>query len=517
MRRRGALLITLLCVLAARVVRAEEPASFAIATARATLEVDGRSVAALPPGTRVGPPGTLEWTPDRNRLRARDTATGKDAWVAVLPVGRRWFGLASDAKTAYGLLQQADVWELTLPPTGRTTVDWVADGEDRVRRLSLANGTWLPAWSVEGRVRVVVPMGDDVVVVSDPELGRVVFTCFAATADAPRWTRSIRSPLPPGTGPEYLGSLPSGDRPWWGTPEPVAAADDVVVTCAGAAQEIVALDRVDGSIRWQLDRLWELDVFQRSEKLPDPCFARPTTDASRADLARRCRIVAGPIVLGEGEGQRVFFGVTRDRVEGTEVEVAESVTYEVRGASVVSIAQLPRPLVRTGAAAVGGGVLWPCRDGALAFQRPSTDSLDLGGWLAWYRDPGPAPARDVWLRTGRGSPCLVADGVAAWSVSDGPYVRSATERAFRVPLRRLDLATGAVRDVVLVVPFSGDVPAPEPTRFRETGGRGETRIEVYEPFTLEVLALKLDGDRLVVDLAATNGGGRIVFPTESLK
>ncbi len=80
--------------------------------------MDGRSIAALPPGTRVGPPGTMELTPDRNRLRARDTATGKEAWVAALPVGRRWVGLASDAKTAYGLLQQADVSDLTRPPSG---------------------------------------------------------------------------------------------------------------------------------------------------------------------------------------------------------------------------------------------------------------------------------------------------------------------------------------------------------------------------------------------------------------
>jgi hypothetical protein len=68
---------------------------------------------------------------------------------------------------------------------------------------------------------------------------------FCRQADT-QWTRSIRSPLPPGTDPEYLRSLPPGERPWWSTSEPVAAANDVVVTCAGAAREIVALDRVDG-------------------------------------------------------------------------------------------------------------------------------------------------------------------------------------------------------------------------------------------------------------------------------
>ncbi len=405
-------------------------------------------------------------------------------------------------------------------------MDWVADGEDRVRRLSLAGGTWRPAWTVEGRVRAVVPMGDDVVVVSDPELGRVVFTCFAAKADTPRWTRSIRSPLPPGMRPGYFESLPTGAVPWWSTSEAVAAADDVFVTCAGAAQEIVALDRVDGSVRWQLDRLWELDRRRDEPNLLGWGFARPTTDAARRELARRSRIVVGPIVVGEGQGQRVFFGVTRDRITDTGAPIPESVTYELAGAEVLSIVRLPRALRSEGSGAVGHGVVWHCAGGALAFQVPSTQthgvfngigSSDLTGWLRWYRDPGPAPVPDAWLRTGLRSPCLVTDGVAAWSVSGGPYVRSAKERAFRVPLHRLDLETGVVRAVTLVVPFSGDVPAPERTNSRETGGRGETRIEVYGPFTLEVRALRLDGDRLVVDLGATNGGGRVVFPTESLK
>lgn len=331
--------------------------SFRIVPEHAVLETGGRTVAALPASARRGAPGTVEITPDRHRLRASDAATGTERWVATMPVGRRWRDLGTTATTAYGAWLQPDVAELVVPPRDDDRLRWVADGAGTVRRLALADGTWRPAWTVEGPVRQVIVCDRDVVVVSDPEPGRVGFTCFAADADTARWRRSLRSAVPAAGTPAYYSALPTGAVPEETSSVAVAAAGDVLVTCAGASQEIVALDRVDGSVRWQVDRLWELERYREPPNQFGWGFLRPTSDAARRDLARRCRIVAGPFVVGEGATPRLFFGVTRDRVEGTGAPVAESVTYELEGPYVVSISRLPQPVRRDGSRPLDGGVL----------------------------------------------------------------------------------------------------------------------------------------------------------------
>ncbi len=526
MRRRGALLIALMLVGRAGGARAEQQDAFSVALSRVTLEVDGRTIAALPADTRLGEPGTVDLVTDRNRVFARDAATGEQRWVAEMPFGRRWVEVARDAKTAYGLFTQADVAALAEPATKSTGVNWVADGPDRVRRLSLAKGTWRPALSVEGRVRTVVVAGSDVVVVSDPEPGRVTFTCFAADGDAPRWSRSIRSPVPLGMQPGYFSQLPTGAVPEETTGAGVVAAGDVFVTCAGASQEIVALDRVDGSVRWQLDRLWEFDRYQERPNLFGWGFMRPPTDEARRDLARRCRIVAGPIVVGDGPGQRLFFGVTRDRLESTGSPVAESITYELSGGELVSITRLPTPVRREGSRALGAGVLWRCGEYAMAYQVPSEQtggvfngigSSDRSGWLRWYRQPAPAPTPDAWLRTERGAACLVTDGTSAWFVVGGPYVLGAADAAFRIPLRRLDLVTGAEHDLVLVVPFTGALPTREKLNKTTERAGDRERIEILQPYAVEVQDLELRRGHLVVQLGAVNGGGRCTFRVEGVR
>jgi len=333
MRRRGALLIALMLVGRAGGARAEQQDGFSVALSRATLEVDGRTIAALPPSARVGRPGALELTPDRNRLRARDTASGEERWVAALPVGRRWVGLALGEMTAYGHFTQADPYDLTRPSVGQTRVRWVTDGPDRVRRLSLADGTWRPAWTVEGNVRAAIPLGGDMVVVSDPEPGRVAFACFAADADAPRWTRSFRLAGSPSADAESFGDALARVLAARTTSPVVAAANDVFITCVGSSREIVALDRVDGSVRWQLDRLWELDRYRDDSSRSGWGFTRPTTDAARREFARRSRIVVGPIVVGSGPGQRIFFGVTRERIRQIEAKALRKLRHPSRSRS----------------------------------------------------------------------------------------------------------------------------------------------------------------------------------------
>ena len=494
--------------------------TFALKPSEARIEIGGRAVAAT--SVRAVETGTLSVgslriVADRNRVRAVDATTGAERWIASLPPGRRVEILAATERVAY-----ARWWTGGGPHIG------ILDSPDRLRRLSLGDGTWLEPWTVEGgRIRSVAVEGSMLLVVSDPGEGTWRATAFEEGRPGHVWSRTFRSPPRPGRPLEHMADFARTPRFAGAVSSDVVVAGPLVVLCAGHSQEIVAVDRVSGEIEWQVDRIWEFE--RHLGDVPNSLWdiSRAKGREERAALARDCRIVAGPFVVPHDGGYRLFVAVDRDRAEQTEAPVSEGLTYEIVDGDVHSVTRLPRAVLGSGSVATAGGVLWHCEEDALAFQEPShqqhggfrgSGQTDRRGRLRWYREPS-EPVVTAWLRTSRRRACLTLAAGAAFPVAAGPYVAAPGDGVFRVPLRRLDLVSGAETDLTLALPFGGDLLSWESTSRQSEGAKGEeTRVDIWHEWGVRVARMAAVGDRLEIEVAPDGGTAfGLSFSLEALR
>jgi hypothetical protein len=250
-------------------------------------------------------------------------------------------------------------------------------------------------------------------------------------------------------------------------------------------------------------------------------FARPTTDAARQELARAAEFRRSD--RRRGGGQRVFFGVTRDRITDTGALIPESVTYELAGRGPVDRS------ARASSAVRGLGGRRARRGVALRGRSPGASGPVHAVPRRRRRDRELGPDRMAALvprpRSGARAERLAADGTSI--AVRGDRRRRGVVGVGR-PVRAFGKGAGVSRPAAPLGPRDrrrprrhtggavlGDVPGAGATN-RERAGAARRASRSTGPSPSRS-SRPLDGDRLVVDLGATNGGGRIVFPTESLK
>ncbi len=537
--RRSRILPTVGLLLFAADAVAGDP--FVVARDRVHLERGDRVVEPVPVIRGRGDP-TLEPAIDlvveRNRVRGRDPATGGVRWDLLLPPGRRVEILGRTRAAAYARWWKRGLGEeeggpapMRVPRDDAPEAEpvWLVDGPESLRRLDLEAGRWLEPLGVPGgKVRAVAIDDAGVVVVSDPSPGVYRITSFEGGKTTPAWSRALPSAPRPRPFPDYVANLAVLDDGTGDTARAVELTGTELVVCASAGQELLALDRASGEILWQIDRIWEYERYRERPNLFGWYVRRATPRAARPDLARRCRIAAGPFVAGVGAERRVFVAVTRNREEGTGAPIPESVTYEIEGGEVSSVTRLPQPVLAQGSRVVGDGVLWRCAHDALAFQVPSRqawggmngmDSTDRSGLLPWVREPREPPKGDAWLTTSVGPGDLAVGGDAAYAALGGAYIAKEGENAFRLRMRRLDLATGTETFFRLVIPFTGDLPSWEKTNHSDTreGGR-LLRVAIQHAWGVFTGALAVRGDRLAIQIGSQGAEPFVVeFPTEALR
>lgn len=519
---------------------------------KAVLVRGGEKVAPLEVGE--SPPagvdaGGLRIQVEESTVRALRPSTGKVVWsrtiedgqrAAIVALGDDFVGLEYRART------EGDVWR----PAGRGTL----------HRWKLSDGKELPALRVpdgkEGEEIAAVEIGEDGIFVlsvfggdrsspwEDPDHYRV--TRFADHAVA--WSRAYDSAGRTG-GPHAM--LLGGGGPAWAGPgtRPLSLIRGDLVVCAGGGEDIVAIDREDGGERWRLPAIWE---FERSFVGPsvwsyflsrgtgiwgDEDESDDEKQAKRAKLRKLRRIVAGPIAVPwqgtDGffgnetrDGYRLFVAVAYDVNEEEGGYLSHAWVYEVNDVG-RPVAVLPMPRMVRGGFRRGEEAVWVCAGGGIGATAPSfqRESHGMGGGgtdhvgrLAWYRQPASfEPPETAWLRTGRNGEYRVIDGDRMFLVPAGAWLVSKEEKVFRFPVRRLDLATGAEEDLVVEVPFTGEVPPP-------TGGSyscsrdadGTERWTTGGPYFLAITGLSAEPDRIAVDLATTSGeAAHLVFPDPS--
>jgi hypothetical protein len=519
--RRG--LVAAIGVAACATARAAEPDPFRVVARDVRLEIGDLSLAPLAwrqDGSELAA-GDLLLEFDRNRIVAREAGTRKDRWTALLPAGRRIQVRATGPGVLVATLWTSR-WRGSSLEKGEAY--WAPEEPGVLRRLSLADGAWLPSWAIgEGGVARV--LADDEGAVALTLNGRTASVrAFDWSGGAPRWSHAFEAEE---SSPRWFrGPIPTHDHDV-GDARLQAARDDVLVACGDGAN-LLAIDRKTGELEWRVDRVWEFD--RRSVELQNRVWevSRARTASEREDLRRRSTVAAGPVVVAHEDRYRVFVAVDRARLEGTVEPVPESRTYEIDSwGGVMSVTPLPRPASVGVATASPAGVLWSL-EGGLLLQMPSAQepggwrglgATDMQGAIAWYRAFPTAVPDDAWLRTeGYGSPgtALAADGARVVVAGGAPYVRARGESAFRIPLRRIDPATGVEQPpaMTLVLPFAGPFPSLEGT---SRAGTIETAIETYGSFGMSLYGLALRGDRLVAYVASRDHLTTVEFPWDASK
>jgi hypothetical protein len=509
--------IALAAFVVARGAAAGEP--FVVERTGVRIEVGGRVVAPVAvadTASELFSAGGLTIDVERNRVRARDQVTGKEKWVAALPAGSRLEVLASGPRVAY-----ARWWRRAfLDGNDR----WSADEPTQLRRLSLADGTWMtPRVLAEGDVAFVAADARGAVVISAAGADSHRVTCFEEGRDAAAWSRTFPSPMRVARFASDFKDERGDAAPADAESPPVVLIDDQVILCAGTAREIVALDRRTGETDWAVARIWE---YERHDSNGEYSVLRAKGAENLAALARQSRIAAGPFVVGTAEDQRVFVAVTRVREAQTETPIEEGFTYEIRYGVPISVTRLPRPVRNEGPRVVSRGVLWSCKHGALALQQPShqeqrgygeTGSTDRVGTLRWYRefDEAVPPA---WLRTGLRHHWSAITGGASFAIGGAPFIRAIGDKVFRIPLRRFDLDSGVESSLEVVVPFGGDLPAFDRAKGERVGPDGEKQVQFWEAWGIRVVGMKADDGRLGIELSPDNGASfRVTFDVASIR
>jgi hypothetical protein len=367
-------------------------------------------------------------------------------------------------------------------------------------------------------------------------------TAFPAGETTPAWTKAYASAGDRRASPGWLWAATKPDFAAAALRHLTRLGPDTLLVCAGAKEDLLALDWLTGQERWKQGRVWEYersfigpsvwehrlgrfgkDAREWEDPRPEaPDQAKPQAPAkpsrrerlaaARQEFDQRVEaaIVAGPEVVALGGEGRPHFSVFVAVAKGPNTPwsgyLAECVVYELDElGEVTGTTTLPRLVEGRLAYPAGGGLVWGCqRQGLVRFSATSRGEAMLGrGGLGsvdrrcrvdWYRELAP-PRRKAWLMSDpAGDVACFADQTMI-RVIEGGYVEKAGDRAYRFPLAVVDLAIGLHRTLVLTVPFTGNLPLPA-----SNYSRSEAGTLAFGPYQLAVTGLRVEGRVLQVTL-----------------
>ena len=479
---------------------------------------------------------------DRDEVADSPPAGDAKPWSAKSDDGHCLHWLAANSNTAYLVGYEVD-------KEGRFTR---YDSPPRLRRLNLATGSWLadlPVASGHPTKEIVSVTADDqdVVVLTrfsghgprkddeDTVTGYDIL-CFRQGATKALWTKAFPC---------------SGERPYtggylWGIPPPEYAGSDIqhvswmgdrLLVCPEALQPIYCLNRDTGSEIWHLGRVWE---FQRgfigpsvwSHYIARFGFEEFDAKARSSEKARKefdkqftCALVAGPIAVPlqveRGNATHsIFVAVSRGPAGAWAGYLSDCIVYEINdGGAPISMATLPQMVKGSQHSVRRDGVIWRCQNDTFVKVSPvrSAPVVSMGGGgadgtacVAWLRHlPYAEPV--AWLSAGKAQDAVVFGDSHAFCLPAGGYVARKNAPIYRFPISAVDLSTGLDTDLLLNVPFKGEIPIPASNYSSRTLPDGTQGYHTLLYCELAVTGLQVHHNQLEIVLGMEKWAASVRF------
>jgi len=548
----------------------------------ATLETEGvtiRPLRVLPVGRAGTLVDDLVVSIQDDRITAIRTTDGSEKWTTRFKGGQYLQLLAAKGEMLF--LQGWD----KLSKKGREEYHIAAPGE--IQRVSTKDGTWLkplvigtPLLGGKRLQTVAVVTSTNHVFVLDVERGdsdmhevqinsyRV--SCFTGGSTRPLWQKKYKSA---GSVPSVgVGILFQGD-PMYAKSQlkMLSPVGDILIVCAGAVEDVIALDMSSGEEKWRLPAVWEFQrgfigpsVWQHfvarcgvqehdlDEKgIVDEDYRKEVrrtnkrVEQEKSDLAQSCRIVGGPAAVPTQAAmqERYYKCKNCGKYHGTKpsqqhrvfVAVSEATgdyggylaacrVYEIdeRGQP-IAVVNMPRMVMGSQFHMHKGGVIWRCDAGAVAKLVPSQQSRGIGmgpggsdciARLAWYTEPEADPSRSDTMDAP--SPHWLS-----WSKADDPVAFDG-DVMYRLP------SGGYIHqstDTAMVLPISrcilpDDAPETIALHISFTGaaekpnsnyrGSGDSTYS-YRPLNVSIVDFAVASGSLVVTVASADGDQTMLF------
>lgn len=479
---------------------------------------------------------------DKDEVGTSPQTPNAISWTVKSDDGHCLDWLASDSNTAYLIGYEVD-------KDGDFTH---YDSPPRLRRLALATGSWMAdlptntGHSTEAIVAVTTDGQDVVVLTALSERGRgnsdkktvtgYELLCFRQGAAKPLWSKSFPS---------------SGERPYtgaylWGIPQPKYAGSNIqhvtwmndrLLVCPEAMQPLYCLNRDTGSEIWRLERIWE---FQRGfigpsvyshyiARFGNEEFGAEGRSEEKARAAFNktftCALVAGPIAVPLGfergnDSHSIFVAVARGPAGAWAGYLSDCIVYEISDQGVpISMATLPQMVKGSQHSTQQDGVIWRCQNDTFVKLSPvrSAPVVSMGGGgtdgtscVAWLRHlPHAEPA--AWFSAGKAQDAVEFGETHAFCLSTGGYVARNDTPVYRFPISAVDMATGLDTEILLDVPFKGEIPIPETNYSSSTRPDGTRSYHTRMEWQLAITRLQLHHDQLEIVLGMENWAGSVTF------
>lgn len=471
---------------------------------------------------------------DEAHVEAVDRKTGKTRWKSEI----------SPAAELTFLAQGKGILYFTV----KTDVD-SAPTDPVVRRLQLEDGTWLKPLVIPlndderavideipviNQVVAAHPVEDGVIVLStseyeyDPVSYRIskfqdqlawskVFPSRGALSTPSAWLLGSSGPAYDFTGLQRLTSLGA-----------------LVVVCAGPTEDLVTMDPGTGDIAWQIPRIWEyrkgfigpsvwryfleryglqdheVETASRTKAELLAEYAEQSLDVDEEDIdaikakvaAAKQRvekqpgwIVAGPVVVpNEQDHARDTLFLATARSESSEWPnyLAECIVFEISpDGTVIATVTLPSFLQGKAFHVFEQSLFWLGEDDKTARLFPSDEfgprylTIDID-WRTIRTHPG--ANRYAWLKQGLKHPVSDFHGRYLLQQREESFVEKRLGHVFHYPLALIDLVTLEERELMLDLPFTGQVEPPTP-RSSEPGGGWVTG-----PFLMVIDDIEFEGE-----------------------
>ena len=509
----------------------------------------------------------------QNTVQAIRIENGTMAWQTQVPQGK-YLKIVSDGQ---GIIFFQHWEKYKYKNYDRYRVDDTGE----VHRLSVKDGTWLPTLRLgfdaitkkRRQILSLVATSDwffvlDVVTgesdLHELQIKSSRISCFPVGDTKPKWQKTYKSAG--GVPSVSVGILFQGD-PLYVKPrlKMLSVVGETLIVCAGAVEDILALDLSTGEEKWRLRAVWEyqrgfigpsvwrhfisrfgVDDLPDEKEIVDEEYKEEIRQTKkymaemREHLSASCRIVGGPVAIltpemlrekyykcqncreyhgkKPNDQHRVFVAVSKATGNyGGYLE--DCIVYEINDdGEPITMVNMPRTVLGSQFQICGDGVIWRCGEGSVAKLVPSKQNRinfmgpgvsDCIAHLAWYIHPSLDTERlgvsknksSCWLSFAKAKDLACFDGNVMFSLPAGGYIKSSEDQVFNFPISIISFPGKDPETMTLSIPFSGKIGLPKSNYRGYNGGIYSSR-----PLHMSIVGLEISNHQLIIKISLEDQG-----------